>query len=76
MTWPYSKDDAPARTHDATFTVANNLVPHKVADSRDINLGIKGVSPLFLLNDFDVIQDIPMEGMHLAFEGVAAMLLK
>jgi hypothetical protein len=37
---------------------------------------VKGTSELFKLEGFNVILDIPMEGMHMAFEGVAGMLLK
>lgn len=43
---------------------------------REARKGVKGVSPLFdLANGFDVIEDVPMEPMHLLCEGVVKLML-
>jgi hypothetical protein len=77
IAWPFTKDDNIPRTHEGTKTHSANL-KHKgtPAEIREHNQGVKGTSELFKLEGFNVILDIPMEGMHMAFEGVAGMLLK
>jgi len=83
ISWPYAKDTGRPRTHAATLRIANwierngypkNFQTYSREDKAEF-CGIKGKSHLFSLPGFDIIKDVPMEGMHLLQEGFTSLVL-
>jgi hypothetical protein len=70
--WPYSKDDAEARTHQGTLETALNTTRLTYEERK----GVIGHSELFRLLEFDVINQMLPEPMHLMCEGMCSHLVR
>ncbi len=69
--WPYFKNTAAPRTHEGTLQVALCVDTLSYDDRK----GVLGKSELFRLSEFNVINQMLPEPMHLMCEGMAGQLL-
>lgn len=75
----YMAEDQPKRTHEKWMEVLAMIEDAKAKNVKltdDDTKGIKGPSPLTKIPGFDIVQNVPLEPLHLLFLGCARGLLK
>jgi len=70
--WPHKKDTGEKRTHSWMEDMLEGLEDKSPEERK----GLKGRSPLFDLQDFDVIEGVPTEYMHMYCEGIIKTLIR
>ena len=75
LAWPFSTYNGPLRTKEKIINITEKIESGENV-SRDEAKGFHGTSPLLFQDNFDFVDDVPAEYMHLGCLGVIKRLIE
>lgn len=75
IVWPSSTSKGVPRTKESVFNIATEIESRGKLP-QDEAKGVVGMSPLFQIENFDIVRDVPTEYMHSMCLGVTKSLVK